>query len=145
MKPDELAEYPVVVPLPVQWGDQDVFGHVNNVVYFRWFESARVGYWLQVGMERADQSAEFGPILASVRCDYRRQLRFPDSVLVGASITRLGRSSLTMVHRVYSESQRATVAEGESTIVYFSYARQQSEPIPEDIRQRVAQLEGRRR
>jgi len=102
----ELADHPLSIALPVQWGDQDAFGHVNNVVHFRWMESARISYFaaLQLGNMMTNQGT--GPILASIKCDYRRQLVYPDTVLVSASITRLGRTSLTMVHRIYSQARR---------------------------------------
>ena len=92
---DPLADFPVVVAWPVQWGDQDAMGHVNNVVFFRWCESARIEYFGRVGMpgKRAAGQGEF--ILASIRCDFRRQVNFPDVVRVGARIARIGRSSMT--------------------------------------------------
>ena len=61
---DNRADYPVVISLPVQWGDQDLFGHVNNVVYFRWYESARIAYLDRIGvsdlMERRAPRADSG-------------------------------------------------------------------------------------
>lgn len=142
-RPADLAEFPMILTLPVQWGDQDPFGHVNNVVFFRWFESARIAYCEQVGMDGMSRDAETGPILASIRCDYRRQLRFPDTVLIGASVTRLGRSSFTMMHRAYSTAQGQTVADGESALVCFNYIEQTTIPIPADLRERIAALEGK--
>ena len=93
-----LAGYPIVVTLPVQWGDQDAFGHVNNVVYFRWMESARIAYFGQAGVQSAVAQQGTGPILASVKCDFRRQLTYPDTLLISASITSFGRTSMKMVH-----------------------------------------------
>ena len=116
-----LPGYPVVIKLPVQWGDQDAFGHVNNTVYFRWFESARLAYLEQAGLSHVMEDDSLGPILASIKCDYRRQLTFPDTVEIGASITRIGRSSMVMRHVVISRQHQAIVAEGESTIVAFDY------------------------
>src|SRR4029078_12793433 len=101
-RPDDLAGQPLVIDLPIQWGDQDAFGHVNNTVYFRWFESARIKY-----LERIDLSEQtagtLGPILAAVSCNYRRQVKYPDHVVIGARITRIGRSSLAMAYSVWSE------------------------------------------
>jgi acyl-CoA thioester hydrolase len=142
-KPAELATHPEVVAIPVQWGDQDAFGHVNNVVFFRWFETARVEYLHRAGLGHMMTGSGLGPILASIKCDYRRQLSHPDSILVSASITSLGRSSLKMAHLVYSQSQGAIVAQGDSTIVCFDYASQSPIPIPPEIRARIEQIEGR--
>jgi len=138
-----LADYPVVFSLPLQWGDQDAFGHVNNVVYFRWFESARVVYLDQSGLDHLMEATGLGPILASIHCDYRRQLNYPDAVQIGARVTHLGNASLKMQHAVYSEAQAAIVAEGESVIVTFDYQAQKSVRIPDEVRQKIERLEGR--
>ena len=70
-RPNELDGHPLVLAWPVQWGDQDAFGHVNNVVYFRWMESARLEYFRQAGLGTAQSNTGMGPILASITCDWR--------------------------------------------------------------------------
>ncbi len=141
---EKLREgFPVWISIPVQWGDQDAFGHVNNVIYFRWFESARITYGRQIGLAETGEGKKIGPILAAITCHYRRQLKFPDTVQVGARITRIGRSSLTMEHRLVSESLRAVAAEGDSTLVTFDYLAQKSVALPDHLRARIEQLEGR--
>lgn len=142
-KPAELADYPVVIQLPIQWGDQDAFGHVNNTVPIRWFESARIAYLEQSGMEHLMSGHGLGPILASITCHYRRQLLYPDQVLVGARISNIGRSSMTMDHAVYSEHQRQIAADGTSTVVMFDYESQKPRRMPDDIRAAVEKIEQR--
>jgi acyl-CoA thioester hydrolase len=142
--PPELAGQPVVVSLPIQWGDQDAFGHVNNVMHFRWFETARVEYFDRAGLGHLMSGGDgVGPILASITCNYRRQLTHPDTVLVSASIVAIGRSSMRMHHLLYSRSQQAIAAEGESVIVAFDYAGQKSVPVPADVWAKIEQLEGK--
>jgi len=119
--PPELAVHPVTLSLPVQWGDQDAFGHVNNVVHFRWMESARIEYFGRAGLGHMMSNQGQGPILASIKCDYRRQLAFPDTILISASITDIGRTSLKMAHLLYSTAQKAVAGQGESVIVIFDY------------------------
>lgn len=138
-----LAEFPVVILLPVQWGDQDAFGHVNNTVYFRWCESARIDYLDKLGLSELMRSEGIGPILAAIACNYRRPVNYPDQVQIGARITRLGRSSLTMDHVIYSETQQQIVADATSTLVVFDYSRQASHPIPDDVRQVIERMEGK--
>lgn len=140
---EHLAAFPVVIKLPVQWGDQDAFRHVNNTVYFRWFESARIAYLDQIGLSDLLESEQIGPILAAIGCNYRRPLTYPDTVHVGARITRLGTSSMTMEHRLFSEAQGVVAAEGDSTIVVLDYAQNRSCPIPAAVRQAIARLEGK--
>jgi acyl-CoA thioester hydrolase len=137
--PPELADHPLRIAIPVQWGDQDSFGHVNNVVHFRWMESARIAYFASLGA--AINSEGLGPILASIKCDFRRQLQYPDTVRVSASITKIGRTSMTMVHRVYSDEQRALVSEGDSVIVMFDYTAQKPTPVPDAVRAKIEELE----
>jgi acyl-CoA thioester hydrolase len=139
--PQPLNDYRVAITLPVQWGDMDAMRHVNNVVFFRWFESARVAYLDRVAFESSSQ--QLGPILASVKCDYRRQLNFPDEVTIAARVTRMGRTSLSMVHAVFSREQQAIVAEGDSTIVVFDYQANKPHPIPAVLREAIAKIEGR--
>lgn len=141
--PAELSVFPVVISLPVQWGDQDLFGHVNNTVYFRWFESARIAYLDRARLSDLMSRERIGPILAAIGCNYRRQLTFPDTVDVGSRITRIGRTSLTMAHAMRSRRHAAIVADGESTIVVFDYRTQQPAPVPKEIRDSIAALEGR--
>jgi acyl-CoA thioester hydrolase len=137
------AQFPVVITLPVQWGDQDAFGHVNNTSYFRWFESGRIAYNSRIGIVELHQSANIGPILASICCDYRRQLTFPDTIFVGTRVTRIGRSSMAMEHALVSQSQGALAAEAKATLVVFDYAANRSHPVPEPIRRAIEALEGR--
>jgi len=140
---DPLAGFPVVLSLAVQWGDQDAFQHVNNTVYFRWCESARIAYIERIGLTDLMARERIGPILASITCNYRRPLTYPDTVRVGARITRLGRSSMTMEHRVTSDAADNVAADAESTLVVFDYARQAPHPIPDAVRAAIAALEGR--
>src|SRR5690242_8676081 len=125
-----LAEFPVVIVQPVQWGEQDSLGHVNHVVYFRWAESARIAYSLRIGLMDLHREEKIGPILASAANDYRRQITYPDTVHIGIRVARIGRSSLGMEHKIVSESQDAVSAEGTSTLVVFDYQANKSHPVP---------------
>ena len=137
------TDFPVWITLPVQWGDQDAFGHVNNTVYLRWFESSRIEYSQQVGLAQVDATQRVAPILAAVSCNYRRQIRFPDTVLVGARIVRLGRTSMTMQHRVLSTANRELSAEGDCVVVTYDYVTKRPIPIPADLRDAIARVEQR--
>ena len=142
-QPSELADFRTVIRLPIHWGDQDAFGHVNNTVPIRWFESSRIDYIEQGCRGLMKESQKTGPILASITCNYRRQLHFPDTVRVGARVSRLGRSSLTMEHVVYSESQQAIAADGSSVIVIFNYETNRPTRIPDEVRAAIERLEGK--
>jgi acyl-CoA thioester hydrolase len=147
--PAELAQFPAVIRLPVQWGDQDAFGHVNNIVYFRWFESARIAYLERIGLGEKHSGLmtsgeNLGPILAAIGCNYRRQIKYPDKVIVAARVTRIGRSSFTMQHMVWSESEQAIAADGDSTVVVFDYAANKPRRVPDEFRALIEKLENRK-
>ena len=129
-----LKDYTTITVLPVQWGDQDSFGHVNNVVYFRWFESARIELLDHFPTAVTMSGKGLGPILASIKCDYRRQLHFPDTVYIGSRITRVGRSSADIGHALLSRQQMQVAAEGHSVIVIYDYDAQRVTRIPEELR-----------
>jgi acyl-CoA thioester hydrolase len=130
------------IALPIQWGDQDAFGHVNNTVYLRWCESSRIDYGQRVGLSQTGMGQDIGPILAAISCNYRRQLTYPDTVHIGARITKIGNSSLKMEHRIVSQLLGAVAADGDSTLVAFDYAAQRPVPVPAAIRAAIEQLEG---
>lgn len=139
---DLLAGYPVLTEIPVWWGDQDAFGHVNNTIFLRWFESSRIAYTTQIGLYDLFRARRIGPILAAVSCDFRRQVQFPDTVHVGARIDRIGRTSLVMSHAVVSRALGAVAAEGTSTIVVFDYDAGVPVPVPDELRAAIATLQG---
>ncbi len=139
-----LADFPVVIELPVQWGDQDALGHVNNVIFFRWWESSRIAYAERAGIIRFKPDTTIGTVLASVKCDFRKQLLFPDTVLVGARLLKIGNSSFSLEHRLVSRKQNAVAAEAHSTMVTFDFKQQSSVRVPDNVRQEIRQLEGSR-
>lgn len=139
-----LQEFPVVIELPVQWGDQDALGHVNNVVFFRWWESSRIACAEKIDLLGTDRSGQYGTVLASMTCDFRKQLVYPDRVLIGARIGRVGNSSLRIEHRLVSQKLNAIAAEAVSVMVSFNFEKQTSCPISSGIRAAIRQLEPHR-
>lgn len=139
-RPDALREFPVTIALPVQWGDQDAFGHVNNLVPLRWFESSRIAYLERCGLGHMMSAQTLGPIVASVTCHYRRQLLYPDTVLAATRVERIGRSSLVLTHAVYSRTQEAIAADGETVIVFFDYSTNRPRRVPEEARASLLSL-----
>jgi acyl-CoA thioester hydrolase len=140
---EKLKEgFHVWITLPIQWGDQDAFGHVNNTAYIKWFESSRIDYGDRAGLSQTGAGQDIGPILAAISCNYRRQLTYPDTVHVGARITRIGNSSLKMEHRLISQRLGAIAADGDSTLVTFDYTAQKPVSVPVPVRAAIEQLEG---
>jgi acyl-CoA thioester hydrolase len=143
---DDLArEFPVTIEVMVSWGEMDAMGHVNNIVYFRYFESARIAYFERVGFLDAMRATGVGPILASTHCRFRIPLTYPDRVLVGASASELKDDRFVMRYRVVSESKNAVAAEGDGLIVSYDYRNERKAPLPPAVRTEIEALESRSR
>ena len=138
-----LKSFPVVVEIPVIWGDMDSFQHVNNVIYFRYFESARIQYFEAVGLMEIVEQLGVGPILGSTSCRYRTPLTYPDTVYVGAKITEMHEKRFTMEYLIVSEQHPETVAEGSGVVICYNYQKNQSTQIPEVVHNAIEKLEGR--
>ncbi|MCR4315192.1 MAG: acyl-CoA thioesterase [Planctomycetes bacterium] len=141
-------KYPVKLSTPIAWGDMDAFGHVNNTVFFRLFESGRIAYFDEVQMpprpihQEAEDRPDHGPILASTNCDFLLPLTYPDNVRVETGVERVGNSSFTMVYRILSEKFGWKEAgRGKGVVVWCDYKTGKSVPLPEDIKQRMRTLE----
>lgn len=132
-----LDTYPVVTDVPIRWGDMDAFGHVNNTVFFRIFEVARIAYFDAVGFRG---QAGVGPILASTSCRFRRPLAYPDTVRVGARATDVQEDRFTHEYLIVSRTQDAIAATGEGVIVAYDYERARKASIPADLRARIQEL-----
>lgn len=137
-------DYPVTIEIPMAWGEMDAFQHLNNVVYFRYFESARIAYFDAVDMLAGMETTGVGPILAETRCRYRIPLTFPDTVTVGARVSSLAPKGFMMQYAVASRRHGKIAAEGEGRIVTVNYATGGKTPLPEAVRSRILALEGER-
>lgn len=139
-----LADFPVVIETPVAWGEMDAFGHVNNVVYFRYFESSRIAYFREMGLEEFLDQSGVGPILASINCRFKFPLTFPDIVWVGATVSEIGEDRLTMRHRIVSQRHQRVAAEGEGVVVTYDYQAARKAPIPAAVREAIVRIESAR-
>jgi acyl-CoA thioester hydrolase len=139
----ELLEgYPIVVTTMVAWGDMDANGHVNNVIYFRYIEHARLRYFDALGFLQMQVETGIGPILAWTDCRFRRPLSYPDTVSIGTRIRDIEADRFVMDALIVSHNLKQVAAEGQQRVVVYDYRRQQKAPLPEVIRQRIADFEG---
>lgn len=138
-----LAHCPVVVEIPVAWGDMDAMGHVNNTVYLRYFETARIAYFERVGLMAHMEQTGIGPILGSESCQFRLPVTYPDTVSVGTRIPKIGADRFTMEFFVVSHKHRKVAAQGDGVVVSFNYRENRKAPLPDLWRERITALEGR--
>ncbi|MBI5303719.1 MAG: acyl-CoA thioesterase [Chloroflexi bacterium] len=136
-----LAKYPVVIEIPVAWGDMDALGHVNNTIYLRYFESARIAYFQKLGFFGVNAQSNVGPILGSVQCKFKMPLTYPDIVSVGTRITHIEEDRFVMEHCIVSHQAHRIAAEGEGVIVAYNYREKKKTRLPDDLKQRIHDLE----
>lgn len=137
MSPDPLQGYPVQVEIPVAWGEMDAFGHVNNVVYFRYFESARIACFEKLGYGALAATTGLGPILAATDCRFRLPLTYPDTVIAAARIGTIGTDDFMMHYLVVSRRHGRVAAEGSGRIVSYDYEKQCKAPLTPELRARL--------
>ena len=139
---EKLTEgYPVVIEIPVAWGEMDAFQHLNNTVYFRYFESARIAYFERLNFFELMTKKSIGPILASTSCKYRIPLTYPDTVLSGAKVTKIEKDRFTMNYIVVSTKFERIAAEGEGLIMVYNYRESKKIVIPQKIRDYIMNIE----
>ena len=136
-----LADYPVVLRIPVQWGEMDAYGHVNNTVLFRYFESARILYLERCGFLESYDSDKIGAILHSTSCRFRRPLFYPDTAIIGTRATVVAEDRFTMAYEVASEAQNGLAAEGTGVVVSYDYISRRVVPLPDRVRAKIEALE----
>lgn len=132
-----LDGFSSTIEVPVAWGDMDAFGHVNNVVYIRWFESGRVAYLMQLGLIEFLNKGTVAPILHSIQCRYRAAVTWPDTIIVATRVTAIGVDRMTYQHRVISQRLNRIAAEGEGIVVSFDYRTGQKTAVPDEVRTRI--------
>jgi acyl-CoA thioester hydrolase len=137
-----LEAYPVVTEITVAWGEMDALRHVNNVVYFRYFENARIAYFEKLKYWELMDKTGVGPILASTKCRFMVPLTFPDRVLVGIRISEMGEDRFVMEYRLVSERLQKIAAQGEAVLVSYDYRQNKKAPLPEELKKGIAALEG---
>ncbi len=136
--PKELEHYPIVYSQTVQWGEMDALSHLNNVVYYRYAESARIHY-LQA-LDFFDGSAM---LLAHSSCQYLHPVTYPDTVLMGVRCKHLGNTSILIEYGYYSCAQRRVVAQAEAVIVRLDSSSEHKLPWTAEERARLFALEAK--
>ena len=137
----ELRDFPVRVKIAIAWGEMDAYGHLNNIYYLRYFETARIQYFLEMGLVDMKLETGLGPILAQTTCKYHKPLQYPDQVIACARIKSMGKSSFVMEYLIVSEKV-GIAASGEGVIVMYNYNASQKAEIPASIRKQIEEFEG---
>jgi acyl-CoA thioester hydrolase len=132
-----LAAYPVIIELPVLWGDMDAFEHVNNVAYFRYFENARIAFmkWVGLSVHRGDA---ISATLGSAHCRFKAPLVHPDAVSIGTRGTVTDECRITLEFAIASHELGRIAAEGGGDLVTYDFQSKRKVPVPAPVRLRLA-------
>jgi acyl-CoA thioester hydrolase len=122
--------------IPIRWGDMDAMGHVNNTVYFRYLETARIDWMRSIGCA-PDPKGE-GPVIVNGFCTFRKQLEYPGEVLLKMYVSDPGRSSFeSWATMERTDDPGVIYAEGGATTVWVDFPKQKSTPMPAWMRARM--------
>ena len=119
--------------IPVRWGDLDAMGHVNNTVYFRYFETLRID-WLR-GFSAEPNPAGVGPVMANGFCNFLRQIEFPGEIVARHFVGAVGTRSVDTYFTLAMADDPGTVcANGGATLVWLDFPARKTVPLPDDLR-----------
>ncbi len=123
------ADFTQFVPIGARWADNDIYGHVNNAVYYAYFDTAVNSLLMDAGALDLDTSEIVGLVVANA-CDYFASIRFPDAIEVGVRVEHIGRSSVRYLLGVFRKGDNSAAARGSFTHVYVERATQTPVAIP---------------
>ncbi len=141
MKPVQpvRGDYPKFVSVPTRWADNDIYGHVNNVQYYSYFDTAVNGYLVEAGALDIHDGEVIG-LVVSTSCDYFASVTFPDALEVGLRVTRLGTSSVSYSVAIFRGDAQTASAAGRFTHVYVDRRTRKPVPLPQAYRRALEPL-----
>jgi acyl-CoA thioester hydrolase len=137
--PPVRADYPALYDIPTRWLDNDIYGHVNNVNYYSYFDTAIAQYLMSEGGLDPWRDPVVGFCVESA-CRFRRGIRFPDRVTAGLRVAKLGRSSVRYEIGIFRGDEDEAAADGYFVHVFVERAAERAAPVPASIRAALARL-----
>lgn len=134
------TDFPVRLKIPVAWGDMDALQHVNNVVYFRYFETIRIEYFQRIGLMTLLANEQVMPVVAETSARYRRPVIFPDTLLVEAKVSEVGEYGFSMSYQVTSQQQGEVTTLGEARVVMLDKTTGKKVALTEELKRQILQL-----
>jgi acyl-CoA thioester hydrolase len=131
--PSSIDAFPHRLKLTTRWQDNDVYGHVNNVVYYAFFDTVVNQFLIERGVLDPVSTAVIG-LVVETQCRYFAPIAFPDGVAAGLRVARIGNSSVRYEIGIFRNSETICSAEGHFIHVYVDRASRRPVPIPADLR-----------
>lgn len=132
-------EYPYFLTIPTRWMDNDVYGHVNNVVYYAYFDTAVNRFLIDRGVLDIHEGAVIGFVVES-SCRYTAPMSFPDTVHAGVRVARLGNTSVQYELALFKNDEDESAADGRFVHVYVDRETRRPTPLPSAMRDALAPL-----
>ena len=126
-------DFPKLVTISTRWSDNDIYLHVNNVIYFSYFDTAVNQNLLENGVLEIENSDVIG-LVVNNQCQFFASIAFPDVVYVGVAVEKIGNSSVTYRLGIYKNQENSLSALGSFTHVYVDRQTHRPVPIPEKTR-----------
>jgi acyl-CoA thioester hydrolase len=137
-----MTEFRFYHPIEVRYGDLDPQGHLNNSRYLTYFEQARIQYFLALGLFTPGQSfMDIGVIMAEARVAFHAPVHFGQPVKVGVRVTKIGNKSMTVEQAILHAGNGERLASGQVVLVAFDYRANKTIPVPDGMREKIAQFE----
>ncbi len=141
----ELSALAVIVNEHVRWGDMDAFGHMNNAVFFRLFESSRMAYLERINFCDPELNDGLGPILAHTECYFRKPLVYPQSIRIGTRVRTLENDRFTMDYGLFiNDDEPVMAACGSGLVICYDYRQNRRATIPPPVAGKIRDVEGPR-
>ncbi len=137
----DLSDFKFTSSVRLQWAEMDAAQHLNNAMYFRYFEIARVEYFHKLDWFAQIPKTGIGPILSETYARFKRPLAYPDDLTIGAKVTSIEEDRFFMLYAVYSNQLKMIAAEGTGTIVAFDYKTQKKALLPNYIIEGIKNIE----
>ena len=131
--PDTRADYRHFQIIPTRWMDNDVYGHVNNVVYYSYFDTVVNQYLIEQGALDIEKSTVVG-LVVETQCNYFASITFPDVVHAGIRVAKLGTSSVRYEIGLFRNDDPLTAARGHFVHVYVDRESRRPVPLPDALR-----------
>jgi len=138
---DLLKGFPVVTEVQVAWGEMDALQHVNNAVYFRYFESARLEYFKRIKLLVNIAQSQVGPVLGETSCRYKLPITYPDTLVIGSKIVDLQEDRFTMEYQIVSKKLGKVSTIGKATCVMFDFKNNTKTNLPDEVKQAILDVE----
>ena len=134
-----LDAYPNVSEVPTRWMDNDVYGHVNNVVYYSYFDTAVNRYLIHQGVLDIHNGDVIG-LVVKTSCNYMASLSFPEVLNAGIGVSKIGNSSVTYEIGLFGEGSDQAAAQGQFVHVYVDKEARRPVSLPGDFRQALEKI-----